>query len=364
MIVLIRALSNLSLRALRDVAVLAGVIWASTAGSAAWASEAPPHDLALWGLHCFCLTARHTPQGVVRADDNGRILWRARDGVTQDTLRAEDLTLTDSQLLLLRTYGLLAQDGARLTTAFPALGPEVMLPLRARLRLLARDVAPRLAPDAAAIVDELSRAGRPEHGYAVVFGYALDGLVWDDLRRRNALPETTLDLDHPIWRGAFWAIDPERAGTPGTNEDSFGDVTLVSVWTDQTVAPLKGLVASLSTSADQAHQPDMPQAIPVIDDVPGDPIHDHAEAIAAAAATALIDSPEGSKILASVPKASRGQAVLIVAHEFIWDLIERLVELKAVKTPSALMTSSPSAAQLHALLFLRVSTPHLDRRSR
>ncbi|WP_125795948.1 hypothetical protein [Amycolatopsis sp. WAC 01376] len=46
-----------------------------------------PDDLAKWGLHCFCLGARSTPHHIVRMDDNGRLLFRARLGVSRTELR-------------------------------------------------------------------------------------------------------------------------------------------------------------------------------------------------------------------------------------------------------------------------------------
>ena len=315
-----------------------------------------PEDIAQWGLHCFCITARHTPHGVIRTDSSGRILWLARTGVTKSDLRAEQIPVTDSQILLLRTYGLLEQDGDRLTTTFPVLGPDVMSALRERLRGLAVDLAPQLTPDVAAISSRLARADHARYAYAVVFGYALDGLLWDELRKRNALPDTALDLDHPLWKGAFWAIFPERSGTPGTNEDSLGDRTLVSVWTDHTVAPLKGLVQSITdTKADGQGgvRAGLDLDLPVIDNTEGDFVHDRAKAIAVATAATLMDSRMGGEILSSIPQASRQQAVLIVAHEFIWDLIERLVELGAIQAPAALNASAPTRMQLQELLFVR-----------
>jgi hypothetical protein len=83
------------------------VLLAFSAARPALAASNQPDDLGQWGLHCFCLTARHTPQRVIRMDGNARVLSHAVGGATLGELRASGLTVTDSQVLLPRTYGLI-----------------------------------------------------------------------------------------------------------------------------------------------------------------------------------------------------------------------------------------------------------------
>jgi hypothetical protein len=332
------------------------MVWLISGNAYAQKAEAPP-DLAMWGLHCFCITARHTPHAAVKADNNGRILWHARNGASAEDLRAAGALATESQILLMRTYGLLTEDRGRFTTAFPILGPDIMLPLRTRLRGLADRLAPKIAPEAKTIAFLLARAGDGGHSYAVVFGYALDGLLWDELRNRNALPDTTLDLDHPLWRGAFWAIYPERSGAPGTNEVALNGSTLVAVWTDRNVTALNDQLASAKGSpatVDLATGTTPVGRLPVVRNTPDDPIHAAAQRIAVITATALLDTSEGRGLLDSIPLATRSQAVVILAHELIWDIADTLVGAGSIVRPEALDADRPSARQLNPLMFLRV----------
>jgi hypothetical protein len=333
------------------------VIWLVAGNVHAEKVEAPS-NLAEWGLHCFCITARHTPHAIVKADNNGRILWRARNGTTLEELRAVGASATDSQISLMRTYGLLTEEGGRFTTAFPILGPDIIVPLRTRLRGLANRLAPEVAPEAKTIASLLARAGYRGNSYAVVFGYALDGLLWDELRNRDALPDTTLDLDHPIWRGAFWAIYPERSGAPGTNEVALNGSNLVAVWTDHTVIALNDRLASAKgspTTVDLTTGKTAVGRMPVVRNTRDDPIHAAAQRIAVVTATALLDTSEGRALLESIPHASRSQAVVILAHELIWDITDSLVVAGAIVRPAALDGDRPGAAQLNQLMFLRVS---------
>jgi hypothetical protein len=311
------------------------------------AQQPPPQDLRGWGLHCFCLTARHTPQRAATADDNGKLLWLAREGASLRALRQDGLQVTDSQILLLRTYGLLEQDGDRVRTAFPVLGPDIMIPLRARLRKIAGRVARELRPDVRIIAASLEAGGTADRLWTVVFGYALDGLFWDELRRRDALPDTTLDLDHPIWRGAFWAIYPERSGVPGTNEIALADSALVAVWTDRTVDRLNAALDSHKNDASA------PAGELIINNRLGDPIHDAAARIATTTAAAILDSPDGQQLVSSIRGTTRQTALLILTHELIWDITDALVESGNLARPAVLDKPSPGANDLSKLMFVR-----------
>jgi hypothetical protein len=336
------------------VVTVVGLVAATQRPAFADSAAAPP-DLSRWGLHCFCLSARHPPHGIVQADTNGRVLWRARDGSTVAAVREAGIRIDDSQLLLLRTYGLIREDDGHIKTAFPVLGPEVMEPLRARIQSLANLLLPEIARPSKAIVTALQREGSGGHGFAVVFGYALDGLVWDELRRLGELPDTTLDLDHPFWRGAFWAVFPERAGVPGTNEVQLQGRTLVAVWTDRTAAAVNEYLRSTSRGegADGSAQSASLSTLPRLHDSVEDPTRKQAQLISGTVADALLRGSAGRDVLRLVPDADTNQAVVIVTHELIWDLIDGLVREGVVAKPRALTVEQPSPEEVKELLFLR-----------
>ena len=62
--------------------------------------DTAPDDLAAWSLHCFCITARRTPHGVVRLDRNGRLLHAARHGISRGALREQGLLVAEVAWLL------------------------------------------------------------------------------------------------------------------------------------------------------------------------------------------------------------------------------------------------------------------------
>ena len=142
---------------------------------------------------------------MVAEGGNGRVLYTARDGATH-----EQLGVSDEQLTTLLDFGLLEWHGDRLRTTFPVLGSSEMTALRAHLRELAIPLVDAIENPSRMIGAELDRTGHRQSDYALVFGYALDLLLWEPLKAARVVPATGLTPDHPWWNGAFWAIYPPR----------------------------------------------------------------------------------------------------------------------------------------------------------
>jgi hypothetical protein len=316
-------------------------------------SQDVPDDLAQWGLHAFALGARSTPHSVVAMDDNGRLLYHAREGVTLGELEARGVTASQSQLALLRAYDLVTVDGDRVTTAFPVVGPEVFGPLRPRIRRLAADLVPRIGGAVAAISAELDRRGHAGGDYAVVFGHAVDGLLWDRLRTHGLAPTTELSIERPYWNGAFWAIYPPITGAAGVNEHQGTEATLVMVWTDATSSALWDLARSEAGSA-LVNDPTGQNDIPVLAADDGDPLHRHSMSIADVIARTLRTDPGAQALLDAIPDGGRHEDVLILAHELIWEIMEALVAAGHLLLPPGMSGQDTADQVLSGQLFLRL----------
>jgi hypothetical protein len=334
--------------------------------------DTDPPDLARWGLHCYAPTARRTPHAVVAEGDNGRLLYEARAGVSLRDLRRAGIGCTAEQLDRLAAFGLLERTGDRVRTAFPVLGMAQTRAARERLSAPAARTADGLIASAGAVTAELRAQGLGGSAYAVVFGHALDGLLWHRLAARGGLPDTALTPQRPWWNGAFWAVHPARAGAAGTNFVRCGGPTLTLVWTDATTRPLAALAAAPGvraavrdlvaggsgghdgrvTDADgrewRLRRPDGRPALPVLGT--GGPVDAHADRLAGAVADALA-GPDASAARGAVPGGGPAAAV-VVAHEFIWEVAHRLTASGACPPPAALSGAAADPAALAQLLFL------------
>jgi hypothetical protein len=330
-------------------------------------TDVVPSDLAGWGLHCFSPTARSTPHSIVELDNNGEILAAAVQPVHPEDLAARGITVTESQIRLLGDYGMLDTDNELIHTAIPVLGPEVISPIRERLRDITDGIVDRLVEPVGALRDALAAAGHGDSAWAVTFGHALDGLLWAELNAREHLPPTGLDLEHPYWRGVFWAVFPERPRSAGTNFRRIGNSTLVMLWTDDVIDAVRalerepGLDEFISAAASGDPVPTSTEftradrqlvdgagraTVPVIE--PQGPMQRHSEVIARLTADALFDGPL-QPLIESLPGADQSHAVVVVAHELIWTVTDAVVAQDIVELPPVLSTGD---GPLRDLLYL------------
>ncbi|WP_413334484.1 hypothetical protein ACH82I_17610 [Brevibacterium sp. GP-SGM9] len=312
------------------------------------AVSAPPPDLSEWALHAFCLGARSSPHPVVAMDDNGRILYYAVGGIDMDRLMELGLKPNESQLALMKAYRLLTVEDGRLTTSFPVVGPQVMGELRRDIRAISADVTQSIRRDSEEMCAELARRGHAHHGYAVVFGHAVDGLVWEQLR--DQLPSTKLSLERPFWNGAFWAIHPRRDDAAGVNEHPWSEGTLVSVWSARIAFELRSFLTE-SAVGRLTHNAD--GVLPVIHSDDSDELHRHGKLIAERLAEAILCDPRSKALSERIVGTHPGESLLIFAHELIWDLMDCLVEATPLVRPRALDNGSAPASDLRQLLFIR-----------
>ena len=96
--------------------------------------------------------------------------------------------------------------------------------------------------------------------------------------------------------------------------------------------------------------------VPVIHQREADPIHRKGKLIATRVANALREDPSSQAILGSIPKVNTQEAVLIITHEFIRDLIDRLSADGAVHPPRGLRRASNLTPDtLRPLVFIVVN---------
>jgi hypothetical protein len=337
--------------AIISATALYGGVATSAAGSNA------PDDLSKWDLICFCNTVEYTPHRVLKADDNGRILFYASKGATKEQLAAASLKPLESQLMVLRDWHLLKKDGDIYTTSIPVLGPDRISHIRSVLHSIAAQVADHSRSDVAVIVRALRERHLDEHEYAVVFSYVLDGLVWERLDARSTAPNWDITASHPFWSGLFWATFPKREGVPGTNSRQLGNVTLRLMWTDETLPFISNLQSSPDVEAflksikdGQANaapikskdgewrlvNADGTMQVPVIHERKGDVIYDAGMRISDALVSKLLEPKLLKSLKPYIPYASDYEESIIIAHEFIWSVLDAMLAKGEITKPAAL----------------------------
>ena len=345
---------------MRLVSILALAASAYSASAVAQPADVPP-DLNRFGLICFCSSRVATPHMVIGYDSNGRLLYLARNGATREQLSAAGVPPSESQVRLLKDWGLLREKNKVLTTAFPVLEPDSMATLRERLRPVANRLVPRLGPHVASIKRELARRGQGEAAYALLFSYVLDGLVWDQLRSSGKLPKTDITIERPYWAGTFWAVYPKQDAMPGTNTRSHGRVALKMMWNPRVLEPINDFYGAAQTGrwieavAAGAGAPQLfagAKARPVlVREETSDPLFAHGSAIARPIAQAML----ATDLSAELPAADESQRLLIGTHELIWLVLADLAAAHRISPPSVLTVGAKSSSDLAPLVIAVVS---------
>lgn len=323
-------------------------------------SPVPP-DLRDFGQICFCTSRVATPHMVIAYDSNGPLLYLTRNGATREQLADAGVLVAESQIRVLKDWGLLRENKKVLITAFPVLEPGAMGALRARLRPVAKRLLPALLPHTAAIKRELISRGQQEAAYALLFSYVLDGLVWDELRSTGKLPKLDITVEHPYWAGTFWAVYPKQDAMPGTNTRSEGRASLKMMWNPKVLQQVNEFYAepqtgkwigTLAAGAPASQLFAGSQAKPVlVREDRGDPIYTHAAAIAGRIAEAVI----ATDLAQELPAANESQRLLIGTHELIWIILADLAAAEEIQPPAVLNAGAKSSSDLAPLMVAVVS---------
>jgi hypothetical protein len=292
-------------------------------------------------------------------------------------LRERGLLVADSQLVLLRDLGLIETEGEQVRTAFPILDPLTMTGIRAALRDEAARLVAGWDADLAAIHRLLFDRNLRSHAFAIVFGYVLDGMLWTLLRYRRAVPETTLTIDQPYWRGAFWALWPPRHASAGTNELRTASARLVMTWTPASAAALAHIAGDPALAADvltcgtrvargaaeiqsaqlQGSAPGDRWRVPAIRTGVDGPLAQAGGRMVLAIEASLASIGPGAGLDAALHVAGVADprvATVILAHELIWEIAELLVAERKVERPVVATESQPATAALGDLMFVAV----------
>jgi hypothetical protein len=299
-------------------------------------SGPPFQDIAKWNLICYCDATAATPHSIVRMDDNGVILFALRSGGTLEDLRRAGVAATQSQLSLLQAWQLLHRRGELYTTAMPLIDDSTERAIHAFVDPLALDFERSHAPGIRALAASIAAAGLPHNQYAVLFSYVLDGQTWKKLDADGAVLPTKPDLLHPFWNGAFWAVQTARQ-VPGTNTSTVLGVTTYRTWND--------LVGKAVSAYPMDRFP--PRSFP---DKPGTTVHDQGKSLADAVA-AVIETATARAAFPALRESEHSVATLILGHEIIWTLMDRIVRDGIVEKPTALSEPNATPSEVGALIF-------------
>ncbi len=96
-------------------------------------------DLANWSLHCFCLGARKTPHALVRSEQNGRLLFKAKEWTSLVSLERAGISISEASLTELVQQNVLERQDDLVRSKVPRFGPAEICPQREQMAMATSD---------------------------------------------------------------------------------------------------------------------------------------------------------------------------------------------------------------------------------
>jgi len=306
---------------------------------------------------CFCVGI--APQAVIELDNNWEILLALRHPRRLEQLDALLPQLTHSQLLLLQDWKLIRKNNDQtLETTIPLLDSMRTTTLRRYSAALAAALVEKIRPDVQQLLAQLKGLGQAASSYTILFAYVIDGLVWAELEKGGYIEKRELTLENPHWGGAYWTLYPKRNFSSGTNSISANGYSLLINWTEELLPMMQTLLSrwdlqekmlaelsSLGKIQDQEiirtlgkYQLFDEQGnlkIVLIEENPQQPLYAISRKIASAVTHFLASEVELNKLKDRFHFASASQALIILYHEVIWEVMDALEREQLLDKPAA-----------------------------
>ncbi len=328
------------------------------AGSLTAKAQPPLRPYDAWEATQFVALSGHQPADYVVPDNNWEILYALRSPQTATELRKAGVACTDSQLMLLEVGGLIAERDGKWKTTIPILDREQTRSLRDFGDQVAATIYTQSKPDFTALEKTISEVGFGHNAYSLLFSYLLDGKMWTQLVLFDQIE------NHTTWSGCYWIMyEPRNESACGTN--SYGEQDLILTYLDSSAAPCTMLMDRYA--AEIARQGKITDAeliaqlrpygltdengivtIPVIGNMPPN-FHRLVEKLVKAISTELKVHCE--RLAADYCIEDEKMAMVMLYHEVMWSLMDRLVRDGVVSLPAILRRSQENKHRLHEVLF-------------
>ena len=180
---------------------------------------------------CYC--AGSSPSSTAKLDNNWELLLLLKQPKTVAQLDSMKINYTQSQLSLMKQWKLLKEDNNGFyETSIIILGSIRSTELRTHSKQLSSNLTKKIKPKILELKSHLQKINREKSTYSILFSYVIDGMIWDYLENESLIKEREISLNNPLWDGEFWTLYPKRNFSCGTNSVSENGYSLKVNWTE------------------------------------------------------------------------------------------------------------------------------------
>lgn len=315
-----------------------------------------PYDQ--WEATQFIAVNGHQPEDYVIPDNNWEILYNLRTPRTLAELREMGVKCSDSQLLLLEVGGLVCKTKGKWKTTIPILDKEQTTSLRSFSKDIAESTYSKTKADFMSLTQTISEMGFKNNALSLVFSYLLDGRMWTKLVLFEDINKYT------SWSGCYWVLYEPRSGFAcGTN--GYGEQDLILTYINSSVAPgnkimeqCAGEIAKFGKITDtqliSQLEPyglvdnDGNVLIPIIKKQQ-DNFHQINDKLVNSISAELKNNC--NSLAARYGIDDEKVAMVILYHEVMWYLLDKLIQDKIISIPAILKDEKANKNRLNEVLF-------------
>lgn len=322
-------------------------------------AQVPVRPYGQWEATQFVAVSLLQPEDYVTVDNNWEILYNLRTPRTLEELRGMGVECSDSQLLLLRVGGLIRKAKGKWQTTIPILDQEQTRSLRSFSEEVAGSMYTKTKADFISFTQTIhDEMGFKDNALSLVFSYLLDGRMWTKLLLFD-------DADsHFGWSGCYWVLYEPRTGLAcGTN--SYGEQDLILTFVNSDIVPSDSImeryaeeIAKFGKITDTQLVSELKPyglvndkgevLIPIIKRQQ-DHFHQMTDKLVDAISAEL--KSRCDSLAARYGIKDEKAAMVILYHEVMWSLLDRLIQDEIIAIPSILKHEGADKSRLNEVLF-------------
>jgi len=306
---------------------------------------------------CYC--TGNTPSSIIKLDNNWELLLLFRQPKNIVQLDSLGIEYTNSQLKLLQQWSLVKKDKKDFfQTSVVILDSVKSKNLRIHSEELSRQLTNEIKPKILELKSHLKGIKREKNIYSILFSYVIDGMVWDDLKKEGLVNSREISLDNPFWDGEFWTLYPKRDFYCGTNSISDKGYSIKINWSEEAIPKMIPFVSRFDLQerilndfieneklVDKEAFAEFKKynffdnegyfTAPIIEENKQNKIYTISQGISANIKSFIKSNIDLEMLLNNYDFKDNSQAIVILYHEMIWDIMNNLVDEKIIEKPIA-----------------------------
>ena len=304
--------------------------------------------------NCYCSSSGTHPFQIINEGNNWDILVALKDGKTLDELKKTGINFTQKQIEVLQALNFIDKHGEKYKTLITIINAKEANEIRATTKEIARKIVPIIQSDFSFFSKSLKVQGYENNIYSVFFSYIMDNFVWDRFDAKKIIPNQDLSVEKPIWNGVIWFIYPKRKFSCGTNSSSEENITVAVNWSDTSKLSLTQIVDNEAMLKDFKKNKKITDTVNIrklkkydICDINGNlkvpflkkdstnNFYICCNKIADKIFNYLVTEVDFSSIEKKYNIQSKGDAIVILYHDIMWDILDIMEENGQIKKPIA-----------------------------